>query len=579
MTTFEQNSKILKSRYPQLSELGAQSSSKTTGVQAVRPSVHEDFRSRSKHATLIFIKGLESAATLKALVDHFNNPNAEFVLIEPTLTRLSDLLSQEGVKPWLSHPRIHWWVNRTSDEFFADAYDFLRVPARLFHMRAALFIEGAKLDQNDREYFVKIEDEWLACQKQRIRSLGGVEDSRVGFENVIRNKTSMEQNPGVNLLKGEFKDLPAIVISTGPSLKSSLDDLKELQNRAVLIAADASLKILLDAGITPHFVCSIERDEGPAAFFKNLGKVSSNLVAYPMVPEIVLQSYGGPRWVAYRDYGYFYYLENEMPRGIISSSSSVAHMCLRLAAYLDCTEIALVGQDLAYDPDTLQSHSEGVAVGEWAQPRSLEEIRVRAAQENLGNVFLVEGNLATEVPTNSVYFSFMKEFSWEASQLKKTVTNCTQGGARIPNMKWSSLNAWAMGAPKPVDIMGRIQSKREAFKPGSLKFKEIRSFLAEFSSKWKNVVALVDALESQDLQESVRHDTYRSLRKSEAALLDDVRYITMIIQNAGREYLELVNDLEVLDIENKTSTAEYHSKVKELYHLIDKVTSQLLACF
>lgn len=581
MAAFDDNSKILKERYPKFSDLNFTLAAKKNNsvTESQSSSLVQLLEKHSKSRKLIFVKGIDSAAILKNLVSYFDSAEAEFVVIEPSTDRLCRVLSEEDIQPWLNHPRIHWWIQRSPEEFFADAYDFLRTPSRLFHMTSALFVSGASLEESDIQYFVEVEDEWLACQKQRMRSLGGIEDSRCGFLNVVKNKNFIERSPGIDLLKGKFSNVPAIVVATGPSLRKSLPLLKELQDKVLLIAADASLKILIDANITPHFVCSIERDEGPKSFFDSIDARQSNLVAFPLVPSSVLEAFNGPQWVAYRDYGYFFYMNHELPKGILSSSSSVAHMCLRLAQYLDCSNIALVGQDLAYDPKTLQSHPEGIAVADWSSTRSLEEIQKKAAAENLGDVFFVEGNLETSVPTNSVYFSFMKEFSWELSQGRSSVTNCTDGGAKIPNMLWKSLTEWAHGLPSQQDLFLRIQEARKEFKPGSLTFKSIREFLQELNNRWSELIPLLKALPSQSIDPKQRAEIYKTLRKSEQKMLDDVRYITIVVQNAGREYLEAVNEIELLEVEGRDQTPEYQTRVSDLYEIITRVTMQLLNCF
>lgn len=575
---FESNQQILITRYPHVKSLSSETGS--TVLQTPSGANFEmNFTGSPAKTPLVFLKGIQSIDCLKTAMSFFNRDDAEFVVVEPNVARMNALLNDENAKSLLSHPRVHWWMQRTTDEFFADAYDYLRTPSRLFHMQAALFVTAAQLTTDELSYFETIEDEWVACQRQRIRSLGGVEDSRIGFKNVVDNRATIESHQGIRPLKGEFKDLPAVVISTGPSLKKSLPALKALQNRAVLIAADASLKILRDAEIEPHFVCSMERDEEPKVFFEQLGEQKSYLVAYPLVPQGVLNAYKGPLAIAYRDYGYFHIMEHELARGILPSSSSVAHMCLRLALYLECKSVALVGQDLAYDPETLQSHSHGVAQSEWAQARSRDEIEKRASEQNLGDVFDVPGNFGAPVPTNSVYFSFMKEFSWEALQTKTPVINCTEGGAVIPNILWRPIKEWAADFKPEVSIFARIQGLCAKSAKGPLTFKLIKDFLNEMVPKLGQVVEILAAVKGQVFVQKAMEQTLVSIRKSEQQLLGDYRYVTIVVQNAGREYLDLVNEIEVLEVQSKTASPEYFEKISALYELISKVSRQLLGCF
>src|SRR5690606_5350222 len=102
------------------------------------------------------------------------------------------------------------------------------------------------------------------------------EDSLMGFRNVIENLAFIEQTPGIDRLQNQFRNIPAIVIATGPSLTKSLPLLKELQNKALLLSVDASFKILLENGIVPHFVASLERDDHPRAFFEKLNYTPQN---------------------------------------------------------------------------------------------------------------------------------------------------------------------------------------------------------------------------------------------------------------------------------------------------------------
>jgi hypothetical protein len=159
------------------------------------------------------------------------------------------------------------------------------------------------------------------------------------------------------------------------------------------------------------------------------------------------------------------------------------------------------------------------------------------------------------------------------------ITNSTEGGARIPNIEWKSLKTWASTETKSTDLFDRIKELRDRFKPGVLTAKSMKDFLSDFSVRWKKVIALIDSLADANLSTQVRADTFNNLRASEKQLLEDVRYITIVIQNAGREYLELVNELEVLEVADKNSSKEFQLKVENLYRLIDDVTSKLSACF
>ena len=51
-------------------------------------------------------------------------------------------------------------------------------------------------------------------------------------------------------------------MSAGPSLHYRLEQLKNLEERAVIIAVDTAYPILKSNGISPHFVCSADPTSG-----------------------------------------------------------------------------------------------------------------------------------------------------------------------------------------------------------------------------------------------------------------------------------------------------------------------------
>ena len=76
-------------------------------------------------------------------------------------------------------------------------------------------------------------------------------------------------------LRGVANGLPIILCSAGPSLHNELGLLRELQHRAILIAADGALAALVRAGIRPHLVTAVDSTNTVAVTARNLGIVST----------------------------------------------------------------------------------------------------------------------------------------------------------------------------------------------------------------------------------------------------------------------------------------------------------------
>ncbi|MDB5038222.1 MAG: hypothetical protein JWQ35_1750 [Bacteriovoracaceae bacterium] len=469
------------------------------------------------------------------------------LIVEPSFEQFIFVLQNVSIVKFLEDERIHFVVGATTDEAFAIFMQYLRVPEVAFRMDAFRVMHHPVLTNKHLDYFNVVWDEWTAARKQIRRHFGSISDSMTGFNFVIENIPWIKKTPGVLNLKDLFKGIPAIIISTGPSLNKSIEDIKALKNKALLLAADASLSILLDHGIEPHFVLTLERDLWSMKFFvkssREHPKMQTNLIAYPLVPNESLREFKGTQWVAYRDFGYFFFFEHSLPRGIISSSTSVAHFCLRMADYFGCSSASLVGQDLAFDPDDFHSHADGVAYENWSQKSSMEALLKRIETEGLGKLLWVEGNMRAQVPTHSVYFSFMKEFSWEATRMSAPIFNCTEGGAKIPGIKWAPLKDLSADWKEVGDLFKLISERRDVEKRPFEDLISIQQFLSEIVDRFKTILSLTENLENENqLALEKRQEMVLSLRLAQTELLKDPRFVCFVVQNGGLEFLDAENE-------------------------------------
>jgi len=395
-------------------------------------------------------------------------PEAEaYVVVEPSWPRFLAALSIRPLDRLLGNEKIRFCVGLSAEELLTDFIVYLISSDVLFLAKAYQFFIHPVVNALHPNYFLSAKMQWENALGHARISKGHFADSLKGFKNSIENLGWIRNTPGICRLKKKFEGSTAVVVSTGPSLTKSLPLLKEYQDKILILAADASLKILLEAGITPHFVFSLERDLDSKPFFENLqwpSAVRSHLIAFPMVPSEVIHAYTGPHWVAYRDYEYFGFFETQYPRSYIHCGPSVAHMAVVSAEYFGCEKVVLVGQDLAYDPDRFSSHADGVSYANLSAESSLaalEKLCVERGEE----LFWVEGNLRAQVPTSTFYWMFLKIFVDHARKLKIPLLNATAGGAKIPEVPWISLAEALKGLALSKNPFEILQAERRAFVP------------------------------------------------------------------------------------------------------------------
>jgi hypothetical protein len=145
-----------------------------------------------------------------------------------------------------------------------------------------------------------------------------------------------------------FKDVPAIIVSAGPTLDRALPFLKRLENKALILCVGTAFKAVRRFGIYPHFVVAIEPQKAVLEQFKEI-EHNTPLIALPTTcPDLTL-SYKGPVIWAFPE-GIEELnqeaLKHQLPT--IQSGGSVATIALSIAGSLGCRPITFVGQDLAY---------------------------------------------------------------------------------------------------------------------------------------------------------------------------------------------------------------------------------------
>lgn len=157
-----------------------------------------------------------------------------------------------------------------------------------------------------------------------------------------------------------IEDIPAIVISAGPSLDKNIKEVKKAQGKAFLIVVDAALRTVIREGIQPDMVCTID-PEAPDRFFESVGENEFLWACGHWTNPSVLKQYGNkvfyynsvvPWWdeIIREEISY------EYPK--IESGGCVSADAFQLARYLGFKTIIFIGQDLAFTDS--KAHTNGI---------------------------------------------------------------------------------------------------------------------------------------------------------------------------------------------------------------------------
>ncbi|WP_252255055.1 6-hydroxymethylpterin diphosphokinase MptE-like protein [Clostridium sp. ZBS12] len=243
--------------------------------------------------------------------------------------------------------------------------------------------------------------------------------SKQFFKCFTRNIKQIIKSTVINELKYKFKNMPAIVVSAGPSLEKNIHLLKDVQDKFIIITGGRTLKTLLDEGIRPDFVCSIDPGDGSYKVIEKVLDSDVPLVFSEVSNYKMLEEYKGNK-IFFEDMDFHditYDLVGKKADGLWQGGS-VAHICISLAAYLGCNNIIFVGQDLAYTNN--KYHADSASVN---NNNSIEKD---------DEYIYVDDIYGEKVPTTIQLDFYRKNIEEMILEYKEvTFINSTEGGANI----------------------------------------------------------------------------------------------------------------------------------------------------
>lgn len=246
-------------------------------------------------------------------------------------------------------------------------------------------------------------------------------------------------------------DIPAIVVSAGPSLNKNIRELKKAKNKAFIVAVDTAVKPLVKAGIIPDLYVIVDgRKPLDLLDFEEAREI-------PLMPSVssakaILEQHRGKKFFYFEGNMLAYNLMamNGIPLCSVACGGSVACSAFSLVYKLGFSTIILVGQDLALTGN--RTHADGTF------QEKMDEI-------DTSHCMMVEGNYEEKVPTRGDFKLYLDWFNYYIEGCKDVhVINATEGGAKIQNTEIMALSdAIERECKKDVDISACIDRLRPVF--------------------------------------------------------------------------------------------------------------------
>lgn len=260
--------------------------------------------------------------------DFLEDPNIDFLIGLPLETLQSEMLRLMTAQSPSFGTRI---ISSLSPEYLVDPFTYTEVgglPTDI-PQKIAGIVEGAT--------------------KQLTLSMGCASDGHFRWEQTIRNFHNLKTKRSVKGLFDKFAHVPAVVLGGGPSLEDFIQTAKavgDIEDRALIIACDASLRRLLKEGIRPHIVTRCER-KLTTIFDGVLREDTAGIIyaAYPWTPPEYFDLFQ-ESMILYRNNGICGW--TELDHGQVNGGVSSANAGLELAWMLGCNTVITSGIDLGF---------------------------------------------------------------------------------------------------------------------------------------------------------------------------------------------------------------------------------------
>ncbi len=488
---------------------------------------------------IVAVFGLGNGMHIREMLKRLSPSNA-VVIVEPSAEMFNIVMNEFDISDILSDSRVFLAVDGVSDGIYNEFlgvflnysnYDLLDVHAlpnydRIFKDR---FIELMNMYKSAAELIV-------VERNTKIKYSGEY------ISNILNNYEDIINNYTINELKDKFrevdvKNIPAIIVSAGPSLDDNINELKSAVDKAFIIVVDTALKSMLNAGIMPDVSVLVDPHK-PMVLFNHPDIVNIPMVAYHRASHKITGKIKAHKFYFGEPNQYISHIYKKYAKidvDCLETGGSVANNAFSLAKDLGFRTIILVGQDLAFKEDrsfTIDAYG-----------KNIDKSKMKKNQETVW-VDGVNGEKVETLKNLELYLRWFEKQIIVYKELK--VIDATEGGALIKGAVNMTLkDAISQECKEEFMASDLIAKCKPAFSSTDIEnireeFKNIPSRLAELKKKMEEDIRSyykIDELYRRGKRESNEFAKYlQKISDINSEITTDPLYELIEVHNAKASF-------------------------------------------
>ncbi|MCM1398908.1 MAG: DUF115 domain-containing protein [Clostridium sp.] len=492
------------------------------------------------------------------------------IIFEPSLEIFMQVVKTIDISDLLESDRVYIIVAGANDEEFSlVAQEWFQI----YNINTNELVPAPKYQElfyGEFEYFKRELEE--IYQRIYISSNTAVEIGKEAVRNNFYNMLFFEGCRNGMELCGKFpKDMPAIVVSSGPSLEKNIEMLKRAKGKAFIFVVDSAIPKVLEVGVKPDAVISVDRHKSPDNF-KAEGLDEIPFFAHMDLNTEVLFSLKPKNLFFYcSDNGLCIDLFKKSGSNIdyMEGGGSVATAAITNLISWGFQRIILIGQDLAFTGNRMHAGEDVIEIsGDDGDYKYVKDI---------------DGNDVIIRQDYYMYLRWIEETALNNSDIE--FIDATEGGAVKKNLKQMTLEdaieAYCIHEYNIADIFLAVPRLFEGanrhlvsdvFMKIKKDFKYIKKQLAVCKADCRLGVRILESGET-NIKELKRINN--SIRKTDELISDCDERMYLYKYNASSE-IDMMQDIYAGEEDDIKETIHMYEQSEKYYNSIEQVIPELI---
>ncbi len=519
--------------------------------------------------SILIMYGLSNGYYAREYIKNANR-NTKCIIFEPCMEIFMQTLGCIDISDLLGSDRIYIVVRGANDEDFDFiAQEWLQI-YNINNNKLVAVPKYKELFCTDYDAFRQQLDE--IYQKIYVSSNTAVAIGKAAVKNDFYNMLFFEGcRSGMELCDRFPEDMPAIVVSAGPSLEKNVEMLKNAKGKAFIFVVDSAIPKVMEIGVTPDAIISVDRLKS-VDNFKAEGLDEVPFFAHMDVNTEVLSSLK-PKNL------FFYCCDNELCIDLFKKAGSeidymegggsVATAAITNLISWGFKRIILIGQDLAFTGNRMHAGEEAVEINH--------------DDGNYKYVKDIDGNDVIIRQDYYMYLRWIEETALNNSGIE--FIDATEGGAFKKNLKQMTLEdaikEYCIHEYNISDIFLSVPRLfygddrhlvSDIFLKMKRDFKYIKKQLAVCKADCRHGIRILESGEN-DIKELKRINS--SIRKTDELISDCDERMYLYKYNASSE-IDMMQDMYAEEEDGIKETIRMYGKSEQYYNSIEQVIPELI---